>query len=60
VVRIMKSKKTISHNLLIAEVIEVTRKRGVLSMQDIKKNIDRLIDKEYMERDEGNTYSYVA
>jgi cullin-4 len=60
VVRIMKSKKTIGHNLLIAEVIEATRKRGVLSVQDIKRNIDRLIDKEYMERDEGNTYNYVA
>jgi cullin-4 len=56
----MKSKKSISHNLLVLEVIEATRKRGVLSVQDIKRNIDRLIDKEYMERDEGNNYNYVA
>jgi cullin-4 len=41
IVRIMKSKKTIGHNLLIAEVIESTRKRGVLSVPDIKRNIDR-------------------
>jgi cullin-4 len=43
IVRIMKSKKTISHNLLIAEVIESTRKRGVLSVPDIKRNIDRFV-----------------
>lgn len=60
IVRIMKSKKTIGHQLLVAEVIEATRKRGVLSVPDIKKNIDRLIEKEYMEREEGGMYSYVA
>lgn len=41
IVRIMKSKKKIGHNLLVAEVIEQTKKRGVLSVSDIKKNIDR-------------------
>jgi cullin-4 len=41
VVRIMKSKKKIGHNLLIAEVIESTRKRGMLSVPDIKRNIER-------------------
>lgn len=41
IVRIMKSKKKIGHNLLIAEVIEQTKKRGVLSVNDIKKNIDK-------------------
>jgi len=43
IVRIMKSKKKINHNLLITEVIEQTKKRGVLSVSDIKKNIDRLV-----------------
>jgi len=43
IVRIMKSKKRIAHNLLVAEVIEVTKKRGVLSVNDIKKNIDRYV-----------------
>ena len=80
VVRIMKSRKTIGHSELIAEVIKATRSRGVLGVPDIKKNIDRyvfmffwyntrlssllthssLIEKDYMEREEGNTYSYVA
>jgi len=60
IVRIMKSKKTIGHQLLVAEVIEATRRRGVLSVPDIKKNIDRLIEKEYMEREEGNMYTYIS
>ncbi|KAK5143705.1 hypothetical protein LTR04_001792 [Oleoguttula sp. CCFEE 6159] len=62
IVRIMKSRKTISHAELVSEVISATRSRGVLAVGDIKKNIDRLIEKEYMEREEGgkNSYSYIA
>lgn len=60
VVRIMKSRKNITHNELIAEVITATRSRGVLAVGDIKKNIERLIDKEYMEREGDGTYSYIA
>ncbi|KAI5205211.1 Cullin-domain-containing protein [Aureobasidium subglaciale] len=60
VVRVMKSRKTIGHSELIAEVIQATRSRGVLDVKDIKKNIDRLIEKDYMEREEGNMYNYVA
>lgn len=41
VVRIMKSRKTIGHSELVAEVIKATRSRGVLDVKDIKKNIDR-------------------
>ncbi|CAK4030005.1 ubiquitin ligase subunit like [Lecanosticta acicola] len=60
VVRIMKSRKTISHQELVSEVIKATMSRGVLAVADIKKNIDRLIEKDYMEREEGNMYSYLA
>ncbi|KJX99288.1 ubiquitin ligase subunit CulD like protein [Zymoseptoria brevis] len=60
IVRIMKSRKTISHQELVSEVIKATVSRGVLGMGDIKKNIDRLIEKDYMEREEGNMYSYIA
>ncbi len=41
IVRIMKSRKTINHSELIAEVISATKTRGTLSVGDIKKNIDR-------------------
>lgn len=60
IVRILKSRKTIAHAELVAEVIKATMSRGVLGVGDIKKNIDRLIEKDYMEREEGNMYSYIA
>jgi len=43
IVRIMKSRKTIGHSELIAEVIKATTTRGVLQPADIKKNIDRYV-----------------
>lgn len=62
IVRIMKSRKTITHAELVSEVISATKTRGVLDPADIKKNIEKLIDKDYMERDEEgrNVYNYVA
>lgn len=41
IVRIMKSRKLITHAELVAEVIQATRNRGVLEPADIKKNIER-------------------
>lgn len=41
IVRIMKSRKTIGHSELVAEVITATKSRGVLAVADIKRNIDR-------------------
>jgi cullin-4 len=40
IVRIMKSRKTMTHANLVAEVIEQTRKRGAVELGEIKKNID--------------------
>lgn len=61
IVRIMKARKRIGHNELIVEVIKATRSRGVLDQTDIKKNIEKLIEKDYMEReDEIRGYSYLA
>lgn len=61
IVRIMKARKKIGHNELIVEVIKATRSRGVLDQADIKKNIEKLIEKDYMEReDEIKGYSYLA
>jgi cullin-4 len=40
IVRIMKSRKTMPHSQLVAEVIEQTRKRGSVEMGEIKKNIE--------------------
>ena len=43
IVRIMKSRKKITHNELIVEVIKATRSRGVLDQADIRKNIEKYV-----------------
>jgi cullin 4 len=60
IVRILKARKTITHAELVAETIRVTKSRGTLDVPGIKKNIDKLIEKEYLEREEDGSYSYVA
>lgn len=41
IVRIMKSRKTITHAELVAEVIKATRSRGMLEVSEIKENIEK-------------------
>lgn len=41
IVRIMKSRKTITHAELVAEVIKATRSRGMLEVAEIKENIEK-------------------
>lgn len=41
IVRIMKTRKTITHAELVSEVIIATKSRGVLDPSDIKKNIGK-------------------
>ncbi|KAK3680171.1 hypothetical protein LTR78_000548 [Recurvomyces mirabilis] len=60
IVRILKSRKTIGHPELVSETIKATMSRGVLAVGDIKRNIERLIEKDYMEREEDGRYSYIA
>ncbi|KAI8628638.1 cullin-4A [Xylariaceae sp. FL1651] len=59
IVRIMKSRKTMTHANLVAEVINQTKKRGAVDTSEIKKNIEKLIEKDYLERD-GSSYTYLA
>lgn len=61
IVRIMKSRKTLSHNELIVETVkQITRFKP--SPQFIKKRIDALLEREYLQRDENDrsTYHYLA
>lgn len=44
IVRIMKSRKVITHAELVAEVIKATRTRGVLELSEIKKNIEKYVN----------------
>ena len=41
IVRIMKSRKTMGHAELVAEVINLTKKRGSVEPSAIKKEIER-------------------
>jgi cullin-4 len=41
IVRIMKSEKTLVHNMLVTKVIEATKKRGAVPMGELKKQIEK-------------------
>lgn len=60
IVRIMKMRKTLSHNLLISELYK--QLTFPVKPADLKKRIESLIDRDYMERDKDNQnqYNYVA
>jgi cullin 1 len=62
IVRIMKSRNVLSHALLVGETIQQCSKYFTPKVQSIKKNIDSLIEKEYLKRCEGkrDEYIYVA
>ena len=62
VVRVMKDRKTMTHNELVNEVIRQLTSRFQPSPQLVKRRIESLIDREYLERSESsmNVYNYQA
>lgn len=62
IVRIMKARKSLHHNDLIAEVSRQLSVRFSPSPQFIKKRVESLIEREYLERaeDDRRVYTYVA
>eukprot|EP00756_Hemistasia_phaeocysticola_P006567 Hpha_TRINITY_DN13896_c0_g1::TRINITY_DN13896_c0_g1_i1::g.69912::m.69912/K03347/CUL1, CDC53; cullin 1 len=62
IVRIMKSRKTMEHSLLIGECIQQLSNHFKPDPKHIKKRIEDLIGREYLERDaeRPNLYRYLA
>jgi cullin 3 len=62
IVRIMKSRKTLEHVQLVAEVTKQLSSRFKPDPVLIKQRIDHLLEREYLERDseKRNVYNYVA
>eukprot|EP00736_Rhodelphis_marinus_P010004 Rmarinus@m.9311 len=61
IVRTMKARKLVEHSELVAEVMKQLQS-FVPNPTDIKKRIENLIERDYMERDEKDTrtYKYLA
>lgn len=62
IVRIMKARKSMQHNVLVAEVTEQLKSRFLPSPVIIKKRIEGLIEREYLARtpEDRKVYTYVA
>ncbi|XP_055803011.1 cullin-4-like [Solanum dulcamara] len=60
IVRIMKTRKVLSHTLLITELFQ--QLKFPIKPADLKKRIESLIEREYLERDKNNpqVYNYLA
>ena len=56
----MKSRKHMKHVVLVQETISQIKSRFTPKVQDIKRSIDQLIEKEYLERLENEELGYLA
>jgi cullin 4 len=60
-VRIMKARKQLDHNGLVAEVMTQLRGGFSVAAVEIKKRIESLIDRQFLERgDDNRSYRYLA
>ncbi|KAF5193861.1 Cullin-4, partial [Thalictrum thalictroides] len=56
IIRLMKAKKVLSHPLLVTELFQ--QLNFPVKMAYLKKRIESLIDREYLERDENDPFKY--
>lgn len=62
IVKVMKARRKIEHNALIAETSKILSQKFVPDPQVIKKRVESLIERDYMERDSEDRrfYKYIA
>ncbi|XVE91471.1 hypothetical protein REPUB_Repub01dG0012800 [Reevesia pubescens] len=62
IVRIMKSRRVLDHNNIIAEVTKQLQPRFLANPTEIKKRIESLIERDFLERDNNDRklYRYLA
>ncbi|CAA0834686.1 Cullin-3A [Striga hermonthica] len=62
IVRIMKSRRVLDHNNIIAEVTKQLQSRFLANPGEIKKRIESLIERDFLERDnvDRRLYRYLA
>ena len=62
VVRTMKSRKTLAHQKLVLEVVQQLSKGFKPDFKAIKKRIEDLVTREFLERDKDdpNVFNYLA
>lgn len=61
IVRIMKARKYLDHNNLVSEVISQLQSHFVPEPVEIKRRIESLIEREFLERDNNQkSYRYIA
>lgn len=62
IVRIMKARRVLDHNNIIAEVIKQLQSRFIANPGEIKKRIESLIERDFLERDgsDRKLYQYLA
>lgn len=62
IIRIMKSRRELNHANLSVEILKLLATQFVPDMKSVKKRIESLIEREYLERDvnDFNLYRYKA
>lgn len=62
IVRIMKSRKRLEHSVLVNEIVHQLSERFVPTSQDVKRRIESLLEREYLDRDpdDHRCYRYQA
>jgi cullin 3 len=62
IVKVMKTRRRLDHNTLIVETSKILSQKFTPDAHMIKKRIESLIEREYMERDADDRrfYKYIA